>query len=118
MPDRIDDIYKTLIEYIQKDNEDKSKIKEALEKGQSSLKSDLIEIKGKVQSIEEQTKKTNGRVTTLELTTTSLQENNQKRVIVSRVNWKWVSGIGAIVTFVWSFVSVFVYKWIENHFYK
>ncbi len=55
MDSRIDDIYKTLIDYIKQDSSDKQIIIR-----------DVQFVKDKVVSVEEQTKKTNGRVTKLE----------------------------------------------------
>ncbi len=123
--DRIDEIYKLMMKqkddffnYVQQDNTDKNNIKRALQEGQATVNETLTDIKSEVSQIKDQAKIANGRTSKLELVVTDLQNKNEKRIIVSRVNWKWVSAIGSVIAFAWTVASVFVYKWLEKKFFN
>jgi hypothetical protein len=107
MSERIDEIYKIILKqqdaffkYAQQDSKDKQEI--------------LAELK----EVHAQTRETNGKVKALRGDVDVLQDKDEKRIIVSKVNWKWVYGIGSVVAFAWSFVSVFIYKWLEKKFFN
>ena len=107
MPDRIDEIYKILIDYIQQDNKDKTDIRK-----------DLNDIKVTVSRVENQTVKTNGRVTKLEGELVILQASNNKQFIIRKVNWKWLTAIGTVMLAAFSLISDFLVEWLKYKLFK
>lgn len=107
MPDRIDEIYKTLIDYIREDNNDKT-----------AIRRDLNVIKAQADRIEEQTTKTNGRVTKLEGEFLLIQDEDKKQIIIGAFKKKQIAALFAIIGGIWSVVSVAVYSWLQNKFFK
>jgi len=107
MSDRIDEIYKILITYIQQDNEDKNKMKEK-----------LANIENTLQSVEVQTIKTNGRVTKSEGDILILQGNDNRRATIYKINWAWLSAIGGIAMIILTFVIDLLKDFISNKFFK
>lgn len=105
--DRIDQIYRTLIDYIRDDNNDKN-----------SIKKDLSELKSQTDRIELQTTKTNGRVTKLEGSVLVLENYDKTRVIVQKVNWKWLSLFGTIGLGILTIVMNLLVEWFKDKFFK
>lgn len=105
--DRIDQIYKILIDYIQRDDSDKT-----------AIRKDLNDIKVTVDRVERQTIKTNGRVTKLEGEMVTLQTSNNKQLVVRKVNWKWLTAIGTVMLAVFSLISDFLVEWLKYQFFK
>lgn len=101
-----DALYKMLFDYIQQDTRDKNAIRE-----------ELAEIKATGERTETQTIKTNGRVNELENQFVLIKDNDKKQVIVGLVNKRWLAGVVAVIGFIWSVVSVFIYTWIQKKFF-
>jgi hypothetical protein len=88
---RVDDIYKELLDYIQKDNDYKiDRVREH------------AYIVSKLESIEGQAKMTNGRVTKLEADVVLIQQKGKTDVIVKQINWKWIVTITGVVWFLFT----------------
>src|SRR4051812_34037781 len=105
--DRIDEIYKILIRYIQDDNTDKA-----------AIRRDLAENKEQLSRIETQTTKTNGRVTKLEGQFLLIEDKDKKQVIIGAFKKKQVAAVFAAIGFAWSIVSVVIYAWIKDKLFK
>src|SRR4051812_5671465 len=106
MPDRIDQIYKILINYIQDDNKDKA-----------AIRKDLADSKEQLGRIETQTTKTNGRVTKLESQFLLIEDKDKKQVIIGAFKKKQVAVVLGLIAGAWSLVSVLVYAWLQKKFF-
>ena len=107
MSDRIDKIHEVLLQQNKDANAFQMKVMETLNT-----------LQNQVDRVEDQTTKTNGRVTALESKFILIEDKDKKQVIVGMVNKKWVASIFATIGLVWSIVSVLVYAWIEKKFFK
>lgn len=93
------EIYKILIDYIQKDND----WKEVITK--------------QVNSIEAQTKLTNGRLLKAENTISKLDMAALNKGVTSATNWKWIMGILTFIQFIVVTAFYFVIDWIKSRYF-
>src|SRR4051794_24653470 len=103
--DRIDEIYRLMIQqkdeffkYAQQDSKDKE-----------NIKTQLDELKDQSDRIEEQTVRTNGRVTKLEGQFLLIDDKDKKQVIIGAFKKKQVATVLALISGVWSVISVLFY---------
>ncbi|MEB3215399.1 MAG: hypothetical protein VKN72_03930 [Nostocales cyanobacterium 94392] len=111
MSDRIDDIYKILIEYIESDNKYKIQKQEADARRTLDTQKELTRINDTLVKVEKQTTLTNGRVTALEKVQTIDK-------VKDKVNWKWilaiVSGLVGVITFILNLLAPIIVDLIRN----
>lgn len=104
------DIYQTLINYIQEDNNHKLEIQKQL----SAMMSEIVETRKQAQA-------TNGRVTKLEGDVILINDDvvllkgkYDEQTTIRRINWKWLAGIGAVAMFFVDILVGIVMDWIKT----
>lgn len=78
---------------------------------------DIATIKEKVVNIEVQTTKTNGRVNTLESQVLLIQKDNERHVVITWVNKKWLGWIAIVGLGVWTLGTIVFDKWVSRLFH-
>jgi hypothetical protein len=110
--DRIDKIHELMLQqkdeffkYAQQDNRDKQEILNRINT-----------LTGEAREIRIQVTETNGKVKVLRLDVDKLQNLNNKQIIVTKINKKWLATIGAAAIFVIQFFVHLLQDFVKKHF--